>query len=79
MRPPAAPGAPDWMVVESTYGDRLHPKHDPFDALASILTKTCARGGVLLIPSFAVGRTQTLLYCLHEIFQRGLAPEVPSS
>lgn len=77
MRPPAAPGAPDWIVVESTYGDRLHPKQDPFDALASIVTKTCARGGVLLIPSFAVGRTQTLLYCLHEIFSRGLAPEVP--
>lgn len=77
MRPPAAPGAPDWIVVESTYGDRLHPKQDPFDALASIVTKTCARGGVLLIPSFAVGRTQTLLYCLHEIFRRGLAPEVP--
>jgi metallo-beta-lactamase family protein len=77
MRPPASPGAPDWIVVESTYGDRLHPQVDPFETLASILTKTCARGGVLLIPSFAVGRAQTLLYCFHEIFRRRLAPEVP--
>jgi metallo-beta-lactamase family protein len=77
MRPPAAPGAPDWIVVESTYGDRLHSPLDPFETLASIVTKTCGRGGVLLIPSFAVGRTQTLLYCLHEVFRRGLAPEVP--
>jgi metallo-beta-lactamase family protein len=77
MRPPAAPRRPDWIVVESTYGDRSHPAADPFATLAEILTRTCARGGVLLIPSFAVGRTQTLLYCLHEIFRRGLAPEVP--
>ena len=77
MRPPAGPGAPDWIVVESTYGDRLHPKRDPFDTLASILTKTIARGGVLLIPSFAVGRAQTLLYCFHEIFRRQLARQAP--
>ena len=77
MRPPAAPGAPDWIVVESTYGDRLHPVLDPFEALAAILTRTISRGGVLLIPCFAVGRAQTLLYCLHEIFRRQLAREVP--
>jgi metallo-beta-lactamase family protein len=77
MRPPAAPGAVDWIAIESTYGDRLHPKSDPFEALASIVSRTCARGGVVLIPSFAVGRTQTLLYCLHEIFRRGLSAEVP--
>ena len=75
--PPRRAGAPDWIVVESTYGDRMHPKSDPFEALASILTKTCARGGALLIPSFAVGRAQTLLYCFHEIFRRQLAAEVP--
>lgn len=77
MHPPAGAGAPDWIVVESTYGDRMHPKLDPFETLASILTKTCARGGALLIPSFAVGRAQTLLYCFHEIFRRQLAREVP--
>jgi metallo-beta-lactamase family protein len=77
MHPPAPPGAPDWIVVESTYGDRLHPRPDPFQTLASIVTRTSARGGTLLIPCFAVGRAQTLLYCLHEIFRRKLAREVP--
>jgi metallo-beta-lactamase family protein len=77
MRPPAAPGDPDWIVVESTYGDRLHPRVDPFETLASIVTRTSSRGGILLIPCFAVGRAQTLLYCLHEIFRRQLAREVP--
>jgi metallo-beta-lactamase family protein len=77
MRPPAPPGAPEWIVVESTYGDRLHPALDPFETLATILARTVARGGVLLIPSFAVGRAQTLLYCLHEVFRRGLSERVP--
>jgi metallo-beta-lactamase family protein len=77
MKPPAPPGAPDWIVVESTYGDRTHPVLDPFETLASTLTKTITRGGTLLIPCFAVGRAQTLLYCLHEIFRRELAERVP--
>ncbi len=76
MRPPARPGDPDWIVVESTYGDRLHAEIDPFDALAALLTKTVERGGILLVPSFAVGRAQTLLYCFHEIFRRRLAKPV---
>jgi metallo-beta-lactamase family protein len=77
MHPPEPPGSPDYIVIESTYGDRIHPNEDPFSTLAGILTRTLARGGILLIPSFAVGRTQTLLYCFHEIFARGLAREVP--
>jgi len=72
MRPPAPPGAPDWVVIESTYGDRRHDKADPFESLAKVLTDTVDRGGVLLIPSFAVGRAQTLLFCFHEILQREL-------
>jgi metallo-beta-lactamase family protein len=77
MPPPETPGAPDWVVVESTYGDRSHAEVDPIAAVAEIVTRTAKRGGVLLIPSFAVGRAQTLLYCLHEIFARDLAPAVP--
>lgn len=77
MHPPVSPENPDWVVIESTYGDRLHAKADPFEQLATVLTKTLDRGGILLIPSFAVGRAQTLLYCLHEIFRRGLARRVP--
>ena len=77
MLPPTPPTNPDWVVIESTYGDRHHPEIDPFEALASILNRTVARGGTLLVPAFAVGRAQTLLYCLHEIFRRDMAREVP--
>lgn len=77
MREPAPPDEPDWVVIESTYGDRVHEQRDPFDALAGILKRTTSRGGILLVPSFAVGRAQTLLTCFHEIFRRGLADEVP--
>jgi len=76
MHPPAAPTDPDWIVIESTYGDRLHAKIDPIEALAAELTKTVEREGMLLIPSFAVGRAQALLYCFHEIFRRRLAEPV---
>ena len=65
------------MVIESTYGDRRHAQDDPFETLAGILRRTLERDGILLIPSFAVGRAQALLYCLHQIFERGLAPRVP--
>ncbi|MDJ0853117.1 MAG: MBL fold metallo-hydrolase [Myxococcota bacterium] len=77
MRPPEPPGEPDWVVMESTYGDRQHADLDPIGLVADVLTRTHARGGTLLVPAFAVGRAQTLLYCLHEVFRRELAPEVP--
>lgn len=77
MHPPAPPAEPDWIVIESTYGDRRHEEADPFEALAAVLERTVRRGGILLVPSFAVGRAQTILYCLHEIFRRRLAPQVP--
>lgn len=77
MRPPAPPRSPDYVVVESTYGDRNHPDQDPIEMLADLLVRTLERGGILLVPSFAVGRAQTLLYCFHEIFRRELAPRVP--
>jgi metallo-beta-lactamase family protein len=77
LHPPAPPKSPDYLVVESTYGDRTHLSQDPIDLLASILRETVSRGGILLIPSFAVGRAQTLLYCFHEIFRKKLANRVP--
>lgn len=77
MLPPVAPDSPDFIVVESTYGDRNHSTEDPVESIAQILDETLDRRGILLIPSFAVGRTQTLLYCLHQIFQRKLAKRVP--
>jgi len=67
----------DYLLVESTYGDRLHEPSDAKEALAAIVRETSARGGVLLIPSFAVGRTQELLYILHELEDTGRIPTLP--
>jgi len=77
MRPPVPPPACDLLVLESTYGDRRHGTADPVEVVAAILRRTIGRGGILLIPSFAVGRAQTLLYVLHEIFRRELVQRVP--
>ena len=52
----------DYLVVESTYGDRRHDPADPEDRIADIVTRVAGRGGSVLIPAFAVGRTQTILY-----------------
>jgi metallo-beta-lactamase family protein len=77
MRAPTPPGDVDWILMESTYGDTSHPESDPLEAIAAALRRTVERGGMLLIPSFAVGRAQTLLLCLSRIFDKGLAPRVP--
>ncbi|HEX5065842.1 MAG TPA: MBL fold metallo-hydrolase [Myxococcota bacterium] len=77
MPPPAPPCDADWIVMESTYGDRSHAESDPVEAIAAVLRRTLERGGTLLIPSFAVGRAQALLVCLHRAFEKGLAPRVP--
>ena len=77
MPPPQPPCAADTIVMESTYGDRNHSERDPVEAIAAVLRRTCERGGVLLIPSFAVGRAQTVLFCLQRIFERRLAPRLP--
>lgn len=77
MFPPKAPAAPDWVVLESTYGDRLHPALDPLAELEEAITPTLAAGGVVLIASFAVGRAQTLLYALHQLFEQRRLPRVP--
>jgi metallo-beta-lactamase family protein len=67
----------DVLVVESTYGDRLHDPADPADELAQVIRRTAERGGAVLIPSFAVGRAQTLLYLLHRLRQEGRIPRIP--
>ena len=77
MRPPAAPPPADWIVLESTYGDRLHDDIDPLEAVAEPLRRCIERGGVALVPAFAVGRTQALLYALHQLFESGRLPRVP--
>jgi metallo-beta-lactamase family protein len=67
----------DILFVESTYGDRANPTGDPAKELARIVNLTFDNGGVLLIPAFAVGRTQGLLYHLHLLMQENLIPDVP--
>ncbi len=68
----------DLLVMESTYGNRLHePMEDIKDGLKEALAETMARNGSLVIPSFAFGRTQELLYVLHEIYNEGFSPRVP--
>lgn len=65
MPAPKTIGAADYLVVESTYGDRRHDPADPRLILAEIINRTAKRGGVVIIPAFAVGRAQTLLYYIH--------------
>ena len=68
----------DYVVMESTYGDRSHePPESYTQALAQLIDETFARGGNVLIPSFAVGRTQELLYFIREIKNEGLVKSVP--
>lgn len=74
--PVPIPGG-DWVAMETTYGDREHSLVDPVEKIAEIVNRTAGRGGVLLIPSFAVGRTQTLLYCLKQAFTLGMVERLP--
>lgn len=67
MQPPARVPRADYLVLESTYGDRRHEAADPADRLADVVTRTAARGGMVVVPSFAVGRAQALLWLVHEL------------
>jgi metallo-beta-lactamase family protein len=68
----------DLLIMESTYGNRFHePVQNTKDELKQVLTETVERGGSLIIPAFAYGRTQELIYRLHEIYDEGEAPKVP--
>jgi len=68
----------DLLIMESTYGDRLHePVVDLKPRLKEVLVETYDRGGTIMIPSFAFGRTQELLYILHELYLEGEVPHFP--
>lgn len=79
IRDPGLPVAGcDVLIMESTYGDRLHPPYQESEKeLQRIVSETVARGGSLLIPAFAVGRTQQLVYSLHKLALAGSIPPVP--
>ncbi len=76
LRDPVQAFNVDYLVIESTYGNRLHDEVDPREALVRIIAESQKRGGVLIIPSFAVGRTQTLLFMLRELEEDGKIPEL---
>ncbi len=70
---PSARETTDYVITESTYGDRLHEKAvDPLRQLADIMNRTFARGGNVVIPAFAVGRTQEILYFIREILENDM-------
>src|SRR5207253_6498890 len=66
------------VIMESTYGNRDHESvAGARDTLARVIRETAARGGRVLVPSFAVGRTQELVYDIHELGRAGAIPEIP--
>lgn len=77
MKPPAPPEAADYLIVESTYGDRTHQPADNQAILADIVRRTAARGGSVVIPAFAVGRAQSLLLLLSRLKASQAIPDVP--
>jgi metallo-beta-lactamase family protein len=76
--PDPSPGvACDVLLVESTYGDRQHPPDDHGDALARVVNETADRRGKLIIPAFAIGRVEEVLYWLRRLEQAGRVPRLP--
>jgi metallo-beta-lactamase family protein len=67
----------DYLLVESTYGNRMHPQEDPHQELAKVINDTAARGGSLVVPAFAMGRTQVLLYLMRDLKAKGTIPDLP--
>ncbi len=74
---PEAPTVADYLLCESTYGDRDHPVGSVADELANIINTTAKRGGAIVIPAFAVDRTQMLMYYLRELQDKQRIPKLP--
>ncbi len=77
MNPPTPGGEADYIFIESTYGNRLHADRDVSTDLADVINRTVRRGGSLLIPAFAIGRTQTMLYHIRQLEDAGRIPRLP--
>lgn len=77
LRSPTAVNDADILFVESTYGNKNNPGGDPASELTRIVNETFKNNGVLLIPAFAVGRTQVLMYHLHMLMEQDKIPDVP--
>jgi metallo-beta-lactamase family protein len=78
LRDPVLPSDADYMIMECTYGDKTHQTpQGSYDELKKIILQTIEQGGKVIIPSFAVGRTQELVYCLHRMIDEGEIPQIP--
>jgi metallo-beta-lactamase family protein len=77
MLPPGVVRAADYLVIESTYGDRRHEEPEPEAKLGEVISRTAARGGVVVIPAFCIGRAQELLYSLSRLKASGSIPDIP--
>ncbi len=78
LRDPYQMDGVDALIMESTYGDRLHERGEDLKTrLAGVVSRTVERGGRLIIPAFSVGRTQRVVYLLHELFNEGRLPAIP--
>ncbi len=78
LRDPVLPQDVDYLLMESTYGDKIHrDPQEAFEELKEVTVRTVDRGGKIIIPAFAVGRTQELVYCLHQMMDSGDVPRIP--
>ena len=77
LKDPAAPPHCDVLLCESTYGDRDHPADSPEDALAEVVNRVAKRGGQIVIPAFAVDRTQTIMYIIRKLEDTNRIPHLP--
>jgi metallo-beta-lactamase family protein len=77
LRDPVQAFEVDYLILESTYGNRLHDNKSPEEDLARVINDSVERGGVLVIPAFAVGRTQDLLYTIRELEEKREIPSIP--
>lgn len=74
---PARIESADYLIIESTYGNRLHEKTSPFNELKTVILNTAKRGGTVIIPAFTVGRAQTVLYYIHQLKLKHAIPDIP--
>lgn len=72
---PAIVERSDYLVIESTYGNRVHLRTDPLILLGSVIRETAERGGVVVIPAFAVGRAQEIMFYIHQLKESGAIPK----
>jgi metallo-beta-lactamase family protein len=77
LNDPEVPPRADYLLCESTYGDRDHPSDSMDGALAEVINRVAKRGGAIVVPAFAVGRTQTIMYILRQLENENRIPRLP--